>query len=125
MFMSIPGYFAWSLMDNFEWASGYHERFGIHRVNFSDPERKRIPKESAKVYRNIVADNGFPAEKLTGKSSDNPTSKWTGKPTNISSDQPWSTSDKPDNRGSPTIKIEYMFAAILAVIIFHVIVFQI
>ena len=83
-------------MDNFEWASGYHERFGIHRVNFSDPERKRIPKESAKVYRNIVADNGFPAEKPTGKSSDN-----------------------------PTIKNEYMFAAILAAIIFHVIVFQI
>ena len=48
-------------MDNFEWASGYHERFGIHRVNFSDPEKKRIPKQSAKVYAEIVANNGFPA----------------------------------------------------------------
>ena len=52
-------------MDNFEWHTGYHERFGIHRVNFSDPERKRVPKRSAKVYTQIVADNGFPPEKST------------------------------------------------------------
>ncbi len=46
-------------MDNFEWASGYRERFGMHYVDFSDPERPRTPKESANVYAQIVADNGF------------------------------------------------------------------
>jgi lactase-phlorizin hydrolase len=58
-------------MDNFEWASGYHERFGIHRVNFSDPEKKRIPKRSAKAYTKIVADNGFPADGSHGTSTVN------------------------------------------------------
>ena len=52
-------------MDNFEWARGYHERFGIHRVNFSDPEKKRVPKQSAKEYAKIVADNGFPPDQST------------------------------------------------------------
>ena len=52
-------------MDNFEWNVGYHERFGLHWVNFSDPERKRVPKFSTKVYAKIVADNGFPAEAST------------------------------------------------------------
>jgi hypothetical protein len=52
-------------MDNFEWHTGYHERFGIHRVNFSDPERKRLPKQSAKSYAKIVADNGFPPDNST------------------------------------------------------------
>ncbi|NDC54875.1 MAG: glycosyl hydrolase family protein [Planctomycetia bacterium] len=45
--LSIPVYCIWSLMDNFEWASGYSERFGILYVNFSDPQRTRIPKASA------------------------------------------------------------------------------
>ena len=48
-------------MDNFEWASGYHDRFGLHRIDFSDPERKRVPKKSANLYKKIVAENGFPS----------------------------------------------------------------
>jgi hypothetical protein len=64
-------------MDNFEWHTGYHERFGIHRVNFSDPERKRLPKKSAKLYAKIVADNGFPPDQSTTVKPDNSTS---GKP---------------------------------------------
>ncbi|XP_033115908.1 lactase-like protein [Anneissia japonica] len=58
---NVKGYTAWSLMDNFEWASGYSERFGIHYVDFNDDERKRIPKKSAETYAKIVADNGFPS----------------------------------------------------------------
>ena len=59
--VNVKGYTAWSLMDNFEWASGYRERFGMHYVDFTDPERPRTQKESAKLYAQIVADNGFNA----------------------------------------------------------------
>ena len=57
--VSVKGYFAWSLMDNFEWAKGYSEKFGLHRVNMTDPERTRTPKQSASYYSNIARQNGF------------------------------------------------------------------
>ena len=41
-------------MDNFEWAKGYTEKFGIYHVNFSDPDRKRTPKASARFYRDLI-----------------------------------------------------------------------
>ena len=43
----------WSLLDNFEWAHGYSQRFGIIWVDFETGER--IPKESALWYRRFVA----------------------------------------------------------------------
>ena len=46
-------------MDNFAWAEGYSERFGLHYVDFNDPERPRTAKDSAKLYAQIVKDNGF------------------------------------------------------------------
>lgn len=58
--VNVKGYTAWALMDNFEWLAGYTERFGLHYVNFSDPDRPRIPKDSVNTYAQIVADNGFP-----------------------------------------------------------------
>eukprot|EP00079_Xenopus_tropicalis_P017525 XP_004917683.1 PREDICTED: lactase-phlorizin hydrolase-like [Xenopus tropicalis] len=58
--VDLRGYTAWSLMDNFEWATGFAERFGLHYTNYSDPELARIPKESAKYYRSIIRCNGFP-----------------------------------------------------------------
>ncbi|CAK8692258.1 unnamed protein product [Clavelina lepadiformis] len=61
--VNVIGYTAWSLMDNFEWAQGYTERFGIHYVNFSDPNRPRIPKQSAYCYQEII-NKSFPAEGL-------------------------------------------------------------
>jgi len=57
--ISVKGYYAWSLMDNFEWAMGYTEKFGLHRVNMTDPGRERTPKESAFFYSRVIQENGF------------------------------------------------------------------
>jgi beta-glucosidase len=48
----ISGYFAWSLIDNFEWAYGYAKRFGIIYVDYQT--QKRIPKSSAYYYRERI-----------------------------------------------------------------------
>ena len=57
--VKLRGYFHWSLMDNFEWADGYHCRFGLYHVEFEQSDRKRIAKDSAMAYREIVSNNGF------------------------------------------------------------------
>jgi len=48
----IAGYFLWSFMDNFEWAKGYTDRFGIVYVDFRTQER--IPKDSAYWYKEWI-----------------------------------------------------------------------
>ncbi|MEV7231147.1 MULTISPECIES: GH1 family beta-glucosidase [Polymorphospora] len=48
----VRGYFAWSLLDNFEWAYGYAKRFGIVRVDYDT--QVRTPKRSALWYRDTI-----------------------------------------------------------------------
>ena len=48
----IRGYLHWSLMDNFEWAMGYKDRFGLVYVDY--PSGRRIPKDSAKWYAGVI-----------------------------------------------------------------------
>ncbi|XP_015667918.1 lactase-phlorizin hydrolase [Protobothrops mucrosquamatus] len=61
--VNLRGFFAWSLMDNFEWLQGYEPRFGLHQVDFEDPHRPRTPKESAIYYSEIIRNNGYPLPK--------------------------------------------------------------
>jgi beta-glucosidase len=51
----LAGYFVWSLMDNFEWAKGYSQRFGIVWVDYET--QQRIPKDSALWYRQVIGQN--------------------------------------------------------------------
>lgn len=57
---NVKGYMAWSLMDNLEWTSAYTQKFGIYRVNFTDPDRTRTPKKSAAFYHRLVTENIIP-----------------------------------------------------------------
>ena len=58
----VAGYFAWSLLDNFEWAWGYDKRFGIVRVDYDTQER--TPKRSARTYARVIRDRALPADGL-------------------------------------------------------------
>jgi beta-glucosidase len=54
--VSCLGYMAWSLLDNFEWADGYKQRFGMIHVDFSS--QRRIPKDSFYWYQQVIASRG-------------------------------------------------------------------
>ncbi|XP_012065489.3 beta-glucosidase 12-like [Jatropha curcas] len=51
--VNVKGYFAWSLLDNFEWAAGYSMRYGIHLVDYKDG-LKRYPKKSAIWFKKFL-----------------------------------------------------------------------
>ncbi len=53
----VKGYYAWSLMDNFEWSKGYGPRFGLVHVDYQTLER--VPKQSAHWYSDVIAHNGL------------------------------------------------------------------
>ncbi|KAG8064805.1 hypothetical protein GUJ93_ZPchr0004g39479 [Zizania palustris] len=50
---NVKGYFAWSLLDNFEWVNGYTVRFGINFVDYNDGN-KRYPKNSAHWFKKFL-----------------------------------------------------------------------
>jgi beta-glucosidase len=54
--VNVHGYFAWSLLDNFEWEHGYGKRFGIVYVDYAT--QRRVPKTSALWYRDLIAELG-------------------------------------------------------------------
>jgi beta-glucosidase len=58
----VIGYYHWSLLDNFEWADGYHPRFGLYRVDFQSPERPRHRTRSAEVFSRIARANAIETE---------------------------------------------------------------
>ncbi|MFW7379678.1 MAG: GH1 family beta-glucosidase [Oligoflexus sp.] len=51
----LKGYFAWSIMDNFEWAHGYEKRFGLVYVDYAN--QKRTPKASFRWLKEVIAAN--------------------------------------------------------------------
>jgi len=48
----VRGYFAWSFLDNYEWARGYDQRFGIVHVDYDT--QVRTPKDTALVYAEVL-----------------------------------------------------------------------
>lgn len=54
--VQLKGYFAWSLLDNFEWAFGYAKRFGLVHVDQATGDR--TPKDSALFYRRVIESQG-------------------------------------------------------------------
>ncbi|MFN8174216.1 MAG: glycoside hydrolase family 1 protein [Solirubrobacteraceae bacterium] len=56
----VKGYFHWSLVDNFEWSSGFYPRFGLYR--FDPRTLRRTPRPSARLVARIYRENAIPAD---------------------------------------------------------------
>jgi len=55
--VDVRGYYAWSLLDNFEWACGYDKTFGLVQVDFATQER--VIKDSGRFYREVITSHGL------------------------------------------------------------------
>jgi len=58
--VDLRGYFAWSLLDNFEWSDGYSKRFGLIHVDYET--QRRTPKASAHFYSEVIRTRGAALE---------------------------------------------------------------
>jgi beta-glucosidase len=54
--VDVRGYFAWSLLDNFEWSHGFSKRFGVVHVDFAT--QRRTPKASARFFTDVIRSAG-------------------------------------------------------------------
>jgi beta-glucosidase len=54
--VDLRGYFVWSLLDNYEWTSGYTKRFGLVHVDYAT--QQRTLKSSADYYREVIQSRG-------------------------------------------------------------------
>jgi beta-glucosidase len=54
--VDLRGYFHWSLLDNFEWAEGYKQRFGLIHVDYAT--QRRTPKDSAAWFAEVIRTHG-------------------------------------------------------------------
>jgi beta-glucosidase len=62
--VDLRGYFAWSLLDNFEWTLGYSKRFGLIHVDYET--QRRTPKASARFYAEVIRSRGAALINTTG-----------------------------------------------------------
>ena len=60
--VNVLGYLHWSLLDNFEWADGYHGRFGLYAVDFERNDRPRARRASAEVFARIARANALTSD---------------------------------------------------------------
>jgi beta-glucosidase len=58
--VNVQSYHVWSLMDNFEWAEGYGQRWGVVYVDFKS--QQRVPKRSALWYKRVIAAHSLDVE---------------------------------------------------------------
>ena len=66
----IRGFTVCALMDNFEWARGYTEKFGLYHVDFNDPTQPRTAKKSAVWFTEMIEKNGW-SDQLTNEKRGN------------------------------------------------------
>nr|CAH7754423.1 unnamed protein product [Callosobruchus chinensis] len=52
--VNLTAYTAWSILDDWEWSTGYHSLIGMYKVDFNDPNRARIPRKSVGYFTEIV-----------------------------------------------------------------------
>ena len=69
--INVKRYTLWSLIDNFEWIDGFSKKFGMFCVDFDDSERTRVSRYSARVFSEVIANNGFDNSSLIKNLIDN------------------------------------------------------
>ena len=57
--VDIRGYFAWSLIDNFEWNMGLSKRFGLYYIDYKNTSLPRYPKKSVDWYREYIKSHQY------------------------------------------------------------------